>query len=102
MAAMLPFRYGGFWDVPRFILLRYDGKVLYLQSPFDEELDEYPDYYTVYLVPDSMGESCLSVDWKRFDNAPLTRVGQIPISAVKFDSTLRKSLDSSCLEPIFR
>ena len=48
---MIPFRYGGFWDVPRYILLRYRGKPLLLESPFDENLDEYPDDFAVYELP---------------------------------------------------
>jgi hypothetical protein len=48
MAEMIPFRYDGFWDVPRFILLRYGGKVLSLQSHFDDDLGDYPDACSVY------------------------------------------------------
>ena len=102
MAEMIPFRYGGFWDVPRGILLRYCGKVLYLQSPFDDERDEYPDAYSVYLVPDAIGETVLSGDWKPLEQAALSFLGKIPISEVTFDSTKRKSLDFSCLRGILR
>ena len=32
MAEMIPFRYAGFYDVPRFILLRHRGQAIYLQA----------------------------------------------------------------------
>jgi len=101
MAEMIPFRYGGFWDVPRFILLRYGEQVIYLKSPFDDDLDEYRETYSVYSVPNSVGESVLNGgDWKLLDQAALSFIGLVPINAVTFDSTKRKSLDSSCLESI--
>lgn len=51
MAEMLPFGYAGFYDVPRFMVLRFRGVTLVLRSPFDESLDEYPDTYSVHQVP---------------------------------------------------
>jgi len=98
MADMIPFRYGAFWDVPRSILVQYGGKVLYLQSPFNDDLDEYPDAYSVYVVPDAIGELVMIGDWTLLHQSPLSFVGQIQISAVTFDSTYRRSLDPSCLE----
>src|SRR5215469_9430106 len=45
LAEIIPFRYAGFWDVPRYILLRYRDRTLLLQSPFDDSTDEYPNFY---------------------------------------------------------
>jgi hypothetical protein len=100
MGEMIPFQYGGFWDVPRYILVQYGEKLLYLQSPFNDDLDEYPDFYSVYAVPDGIREAVLSGDWTLLDRSPLPLVGQIPISAVTFDSTKRERLDPSCLKTI--
>lgn len=102
MSEIIPFRYGGFWDVPRYIALRYGGKVLYLQSPFDDELDDYPDAYSVYVVPDDLGESLLSGDWNPLDQSRLSFVGQIPINTVAFDPTKRQTLDAACLKSLFQ
>jgi hypothetical protein len=46
---MVPFRYVEFCDVPKAIVLRYKAKLLLLDSPFDNQLDEYPDSYSVYM-----------------------------------------------------
>jgi hypothetical protein len=98
----IPFRYGGYWDVPRYLLLRYRGKTLLLQSPFDDTSDEYPDVYSVYEVPDTISQSVLEGDWTLLEGADLRLVGEIPISTVIFDPTKRRTLDSSCLDPLSR
>jgi hypothetical protein len=54
---LVPFRYVEFYDVPRAIALRYKGKLLLLDSPFDDKLDEYPDSYSVYELPESVEPS---------------------------------------------
>ena len=54
----------------------------------------------MYLVPDEIGEPALSGDWKLLDQTSLSFIGPIPISAVIFDSTKRKSLDPACFESV--
>ena len=101
LAEIVSFRYAGFWDVPRYILLRYHERTLLLQSPFDDNIDEYPNVYSVYQVPDALSQSALGGDWTILDNAELRFVGEIPISTVAFDPTKRRTLDSSCLTGLF-
>jgi len=101
LAEIIPFRYGGFWDVPRYMLLRYRQKALLLQSPFDDRMDEYPNVYFVYQMPDAIAESVLGGDWALLEGAELHLIGEIPISTVTFDPTKRRTLDSSCLDGLF-
>jgi hypothetical protein len=101
LAEIVPFRYAGFYDVPRYILLRYREMTLLLQSPFDDSIDEYPDVYSVYQLPDASSQSVLGRDWPHLDNAELHFLGEIPISTVAFDPTKRRTLDSSCLDVLF-
>lgn len=96
---MVAFRYGDFYDVPRLIILRYKGKLLLLQSAFSDALDEYPNVYSVYELPES-AEPLLSGSWIFLEQMTLTSIGEIPVSAVKFDSTKRKTLDPSILDPV--
>jgi hypothetical protein len=100
MAGMIPFQYAGFWDVPRYILLRYCEQTLLLESPFDDDLDEYPSAYSVYQVHCMASGVDLSRDWALLDRAQLRFVGEIPISAVEFDPTKRQALDSACLKDL--
>ena len=101
LAEIIPFRYSGFWDVPRYILLRYRERTLLLQSPFDESMDEYPDEYFVYQVPDTISQAVLGGDWALLHEAELHFIGKMPISTVAFDPTKRRTLDSCCLEGLF-
>ncbi|WP_109487231.1 hypothetical protein [Occallatibacter savannae] len=101
MGQMIPFRYGGFWDVPRYILLRYRGKALLLESPFDEKLDEYPDDFTVYELPCATEWSAETRgDWIPKETRR-TLIGYLPIGEVVFDPTMRERLDADCLNRFF-
>ena len=100
MSAVIPFRYGSFWDVPRSILLRYRGKVLLLESHFDETLDEYPDHYTVYELPTGTEWSEERLGPWIPDETPRSLIGRIRVSEIVFDSSKRMTLDAACLEPL--
>jgi hypothetical protein len=98
MAEMTGFRYVEFYDVPRCIALRYRGKLLLLQSAFDEERDDYPNSYSVYVLPESAERSVSEGTWNFLEYAPMTAIGTIPVDSVKFDPSKRNSLDPSCLD----
>jgi hypothetical protein len=100
MAQMTPFKYGSFWDVPRYILLRYRGKLLLLLSEFDEGLDEYPDDYLVHLLPETDGDSLPPLTLSVLTETPRTQIGSIVIKDVVFDPTRRQELDASCLDDL--
>lgn len=97
LCEMTPFSYGGFYDVPRCLVLRYRGKRFLLQSAFDEDLDEYPADYSVYVVPESGDDSPPVCSPDFLNEMPMSCIGQIPIDQVTFDSTRRKELDASIL-----
>ena len=102
MAEMIPFRYAGFYDVPRFILLRHRGQAIYLQSAFDDNLDEYPEVYSAYRVPNDVAESVLAGgEWTLLDEASFKLIGEIQINTVVFDPTKRRTLNSACLDALF-
>jgi hypothetical protein len=100
MAEMKPFTYGGFYDVPRCLSVRYRGRRFLLQSAFDEDLDEYPTDYSVYVVPESADDSPPACSPEFLSNTPLTCIGQIQIQDVVFDPSKRKELDASCLDKL--
>src|ERR1700757_1205247 len=98
MAQMTSFVYGGFWDVPRCLTLRYRGKRFLLFSAFDEDQDEYPTDYSVYVVPESADDSRPVCSPEFLTNTPMVRMGQIPIDQVTFDPSKRKEIDASILD----
>lgn len=98
LCEMTPFSYGGFYDVPRCLALRYKGKRFLLQSPFDEDLDEYPPDYSVYVFPEHADDSTPVCSPEFLSETPMTCLGQIPIDHVTFDSTKRKKFDACILD----
>ena len=100
MTEMTPFIYGSFYDVPRCVSFRYCGKRFLLLSPFDEERDEYPDEYSVYVVPDSVDDSQPVCTPEFLGRTPMACLGQIPVDEVLFDPTKRKELDASILDSL--
>jgi len=98
MAKMTSFQYVEFYDVPRCIALHYRGRLFLLQSAFDENLDDYPSSYSIYILPDSVKASLRSGEWEFLRDTKMTCVGQIRIDQVVFDATKRKELDASILD----
>jgi len=91
-------KYFSFWDVPRTFAFEQAGKVYLLTSEFDDDLDEYPDDYEVFVVS-GIGDLSVVIDWKSIEPLHKTRVGKIPVAAVQFDPSHRKFVDSSLLVP---
>jgi len=85
---VIPFVYGGYWDIPRIIVFEVDRVLYCLDCPFSEELDDYPDTFQFYrmharTVPE------LPTDWRRLTE-DADQIGTIPIARMKFDETRRR------------
>jgi hypothetical protein len=87
----VPIRYLGFWDVPRNFLVRFGGEFLLFDCPFDENIDDYPDAYSVYALPE-MTDAEIDTDWAGLPTRATRSLGTVPISAVTFDETRRKAI----------
>jgi hypothetical protein len=98
MANMTSFEWGWFWDVPRCISLRYRGRRFVLQSRFDDELDEYPSTYSIYVVPTSVDDSQPVCTPEFLSSTQMACIGKISIDQVTFDSSKREELDASVLD----
>ena len=96
-----PIEYREFYDVPRCILVEYDGTLFYLESLFDEKADDYASHYTVYEMPRPLGNHYRTGSWAELP--PLgKRIGQVPVRDVNFDPTRREKMDASILDSIRR
>jgi hypothetical protein len=94
-------KYFSFWDVPRTFAFERGGNVYVLTSEFDDDLDEYPDDYEVFVVSDIGNLSEVS-DWKSIEPLPKAPIGRVPVASVQFDESRRKYVDGSFLETIRR
>jgi hypothetical protein len=93
MAEMTPFKYAGFYDVPRYLKFRYGTRLYLLQSIFDDALDDYLPEYSVYGLPDSAEES-----WELSSDSSAIWIGNVPVDQVTFDPSKRQSLDASFVD----
>lgn len=99
MTAWAPISYRGFWDVPRIVLARHDGRLLLLSCPFSEELDDYPDEYEVFELPADLHEENLPNDWTGLGGFAVARLGTVPIGRVRFDPAHRH-VDTAVLDEL--
>jgi len=98
MAEMMPFEYAEFYDVPRCILMRYREIRFLIESSFNEQLDNYEENYSVYLVPETAPDSLRENAGNFFNSTTMPCVGHIRVEDVLFDSSKRKLLDASFLD----
>ena len=97
MCDWIPIRYLGFWDVPRNFLVRFSGDLYLFDCPFDEEGDEYPEYYSVYILPE-MSREQIDADWVGLPARALRKTGVVPIDSVRFDPTKRKEIGAEVFD----
>lgn len=92
----IPIRYCGFWDVPRLFHLCWRGVDLIFDSPFDESLDDYSPEYAVLRLP---GPPPDAGAWLPSLDVGVV-IGHIPVAHVRFDETVRRSVDRASIESI--
>jgi len=97
MPTWTPIQYRGFWDVPRIFLVAASDRLFLFDCAFSEELDDYPDEYIVFVLPEGTDDS-LPQDWTTLVDRATARLGTVPVSEVTFDPTRRQAIDASILD----
>lgn len=101
MTTMIPIQYRELYDVPRIFLAKYKNILILFDCPFDEAQDEYPNVYKVYILPAAVEENLAPpFSWAELYKRATNYLGEIPVTAVKFDATLRREIDSSIVEQL--
>ena len=95
----LPIRYREVWDVPRIFLVARGDNLLLFDCPFDEETEYYPDLYHVYLMP-PLTEQELTGSWGNLAGRATEHLADVPIARVKFDPSIRQSVDAAILDEL--
>ena len=95
MTDRILFTYGEFYDYPRMIEFQFGNAWYFLNSPFDEVVDDYPNYYHVYLLPFRSEEELKSNPYYWKDLTAAEHLGRIAIADIGFDETRRKSIDAA-------
>jgi hypothetical protein len=70
----------------------YQKHTFLFDCAFDAELDDYPDFYRVYLLPE-LKEEDLPTDWTTLRSRATRYLGEISVGQVHFDPSKRQSID---------
>jgi hypothetical protein len=98
-APMVPFKYVDFYDVPRLIMFRYRDRLFLLASYFDDEKDDHDENYSIQLLPSWVEQKIADSSWKVLeDDIGAELLGEVPVKAVGFDETKRRTLDPTFLD----
>jgi len=92
-------KYMGYWDFPRIFLTRYEGRTFLFDCAFDEALDDYPEVFKVFLMPDLRDDE-LPKDWTTLEQKAIRYLGEVPTNRVQFDATRRQSIDTVVLDEL--
>ena len=90
--------YSGFWDVPAaFVVSHNERQYLFLRGYFDDELDDYPDTYRVFILP-NLSEDVIRSSWGQLENLATDFLGEIPIREIEFDPMHRVWIDTKVID----
>ena len=93
--------YRDFYDVPRMFLVSYDGDRFLFDCRFDDELDDYPDTYRVFLMP-SDGKLDLEGSWEHLPDVATKYLGEARVSAINFDESRRCTIGIEVLKDLVK
>ena len=93
---MSPIRYHDFWDVPRAFIATDSAGTYMFECPFDDQLDDYPEFYEVFAMP-SLSDELLSGSWADLSRHALGRLGRVRVCDVRFDASRRREVDLDCI-----
>lgn len=91
--------YSGFYDFPLAFVASNEGAQYLFWRVFDDDLDDFPDEYEVYILPNLSPEE-IEISWSDLPDKAKTRIGKIPVNQVVFDPTRRKSIDRNTFDRI--
>lgn len=89
--------YSGYYDAPlAFVVSHKDTQYLFWRV-FDDALDDYPDEYEVFVLPD-LSEEEIRESWSSLPEKAEAYVGKIHLNQLIFDPTKRQSIQTVTLE----
>lgn len=91
--------YSGFYDFPLAFLASYGGKQYLFWRVFDDELDDYPREYEVFVLPNLSNEE-INASWSFLPERAETYIGKIDVKRITFDPTKRHSIKSNIFEDL--
>ena len=97
MERTAPFVYREVYDVPRFMGVTHDRRQFLFESAFNDDLDDYPDFYHVFLLRPTTPDD-LNGSWVHLSERSEAYLGKVPVRDVVFDETNRREVGTGVLE----
>ncbi len=96
----LPIQYREFYDVPRSIVVEYEGALYLFESALDDALDDYSEVYQVYRLPIVLRDQLNTWDTRSWIDLALAgiHIGEVPVASVELDETKRAFLKASTFQ----
>ncbi len=88
-------RYHDFYRTPRSIVFLHREMLLLLDASWDDTTSAYPAHYTVYELPLNTN---LDQRWEGLPSRALRRIGQMPLSELRLDASLRMAIGTSAFD----
>lgn len=95
--AWVPIQYREFYDVPRAFIVKRGGVLFFFDSGFGDNSDEYAPQFRVYRLGTHVPEDLGTSSWHGLKSSG-TFVGEVAVSSVRFDPTLRETVDDSVFD----
>jgi hypothetical protein len=90
--------YSGFYDAPvAFVTSLENTQYLFWRGFFDEQLDDYPNEYKVFVLP-NLSEEQINESWISLPEKAIAYVGRVSMSRVAFDPTRREAIDTGTFD----
>ena len=97
MSTKVKILYSGFYDYPlAFVIRNRDQQLLFFRE-FDDELDQYPDKYGVFVLPDIPDDE-IEQSWQTLPSLAKQYLGDMSIREIEFDATRTQEVDTVSIE----
>jgi hypothetical protein len=97
MSTWSPIKYQGFYDVPLIFLTRHGECTLLFECPFLDDVEDYAEFYKVYVMPELRDEE-IPKDWTTLAARASRFLADVPVAKVQFDATHRKAVESAVFD----
>jgi hypothetical protein len=101
MSQRVPITYRDFYDVPRIFLASHQGILFLFDCEFDDDVDDYPDVYKVFVMP-ALERRDLHGSWERLSQSATRYLGEVPVNLISFDETRRRTIDTEVLQNLLQ
>lgn len=85
-------RYRDFYDIPRAVVVEWEGVLYLFDCQYDPDTDDYEPIYSVYKLPEELRDGLDEISWTDLGHRG-QRVTSVRTADVEFDPSRRRSLN---------